>query len=317
MLNSSPATHPDRKFGGLPVLRIDGIRDAQRWAAENRDAIRATVTEQGSVMIRGLGLRDAAEAGAVFRQLAPAGLMTEREAFASRQTYAQGVYSSSKWPVNQPMCMHHELSYLLQPPSLLMFACLSAPTTGGATAVADSTAVLDALPTRLVERFEQQGWLLTRSYNDELGASFADAFGTDDRGTVETYCRANSIDFEWQRDGGLRTWQRRRAIVRHPITGRPCWFNQIGFLNEWTMAPEVHEYLVDVYGADGLPFNTRFGNGDPIDEDVVQLLNDAYEANTVREPWQAGDLLVVDNVRTAHSREPFTGPRDVVVGMSA
>jgi hypothetical protein len=83
------------------------------------------------------------------------------------------------------------------------------------------------------------------------------------------------------------------------------------------MAPEVHEYLVDVYGADGLPFNTRFGNGDPIDEDVVQLLNDAYEANTVREPWQAGDLLVVDNVRTAHSREPFTGPRDVVVGMSA
>ena len=66
----------------------------------------------------------------------------------------------------------------------------------------------------------------------------------------------------------------------------------------------------------GCPF-TRFGNGDPIDEDVVQLLNDAYEANTVREPWQAGDLLVVDNVRTAHSREPFTGPRDVVVGMSA
>ena len=83
------------------------------------------------------------------------------------------------------------------------------------------------------------------------------------------------------------------------------------------MAPEVHEYLVDVYGADGLPFNTRFGNGDPIGAAVVQLVNNAYEANTVREPWQAGDLLLVDNVRTAHSREPFTGPRDVVVGMSA
>jgi len=317
MLNSSPATHPDRKFGGLPVLRIDGIRDAQRWAAENRDAIRATVTEQGSVMIRGLGLRDAAEAGAVFRQLAPAGLMTEREAFASRQTYAQGVYSSSKWPVNQPMCMHHELSYLLQPPSLLMFACVGAPTTGGATAVADSTAVLDALPTELVERFESAGWLLTRSYNEEVGASLTDAFGTEDRGAVETYCRTNAIAFEWQPDGGLHTRQRRSAVVRHPVTDQRCWFNQIAFLNEWTMAPEVHEFLVDVYGANGLPFNTRFGNGDPIGEDVVQLLNDAYEANTVREPWQAGDLLVVDNVRTAHSREPFTGPRDVVVGMSA
>jgi alpha-ketoglutarate-dependent taurine dioxygenase len=49
----------------------------------------------------------------------------------------------------------------------------------------------------------------------------------------------------------------------------------------------------------------------------VQLLNAAYAANTVREPWRAGDLLLVDNVRTAHSRESFTGPRDIVVGMSA
>lgn len=212
--------------------------------------------------------------------------------------------------------MHHELSYVLQPPTLMMFACLTAPTTGGATAVADSTAVLRSLPPQLVERFDQQGWLLTRSYNDELGTSLADAFGTDDRGAVERYCRANSVEFRWQRDGSLRTWQRRRAVVRHPVTGQPCWFNQIGFLNEWTMAPEVHEYLVDMFGSDGLPFNTRFGDGEPIGADVVQLLNTAYEANTVREPWQAGDLLLVDNVRSAHSREAFTGPREIVVGMS-
>jgi alpha-ketoglutarate-dependent taurine dioxygenase len=36
----------------------------------------------------------------------------------------------------------------------------------------------------------------------------------------------------------------------------------------------------------------------------------------VRERWQAGDLMVVDNVRTAHGREPFEGPREVVVAMA-
>ena len=133
---------------------------------------------------------------------------------------------------------------------------------------------------------------------------------------VESYCRANAIEFAWQPDGGLRTRQRRSAVVRHPVTGRRCWFNQIAFLNEWTMDPEVREYLVDVYGDDGLPFNTRFGNGDPIGEDVVQLLNEVYEAHTVREPWQPGDLMLVDNIRTAHSREPYTGPREVLVGMA-
>jgi Taurine catabolism dioxygenase TauD, TfdA family len=41
-----------------------------------------------------------------------------------------------------------------------------------------------------------------------------------------------------------------------------------------------------------------------------------YEAKTAREPWQAGDLLVVDNIRTAHSREAYDGPREVLVAMA-
>jgi alpha-ketoglutarate-dependent taurine dioxygenase len=301
--------------GKPPILRAEATRDAPGWAAEHRDALRAVVAEHGSILVRGLGLRDAAETGAVFRQLATR-LMSEKEAFAARRTYADGVYSSTTWPSNQPMCMHHELSYALEFPSLMLFACLTAPTRGGATGVADAPTVLDALPIELVNRFEREGWLLVRNYTEDIGASYAEAFGTDDRRRVESYCRANGIAFEWQPDGGLRTWQRRSAVVRHPLNGDRCWFNQIAFLNEWTIDPDVREFLVDVYGPDGLPFNTRFGNGDRIGADVVQLLNEVYEANTCREPWRAGDLLLVDNVRTAHSREPFEGPREVLVAMA-
>jgi alpha-ketoglutarate-dependent taurine dioxygenase len=305
----------DLQPGKPPILRAEVNGDPLSWVAEHREAVRAFVTEHGSVLVRGLRLRDAAEVAAIFRRLAN-GLMTEREAFAPRRTYSEGVYSSSTWPANQPMCMHHELSYRLEFPGLMLFACLSAPTDGGATGVADAPTVLKALPAELVERFEREGWMLTRNYNDEIGASYAEAFGTEDRGAVERYCRANAIEFEWQPDGGLRTKQRRSAIVRHLVTGQRCWFNQIAFLNEWTLDPEVREYLVDVYGAEGLPFNTRFGNGDPISEDIVQLLNQVYEAHTAREPWQAGDLMLVDNVRSGHSREAFEGPREVLVGLA-
>jgi alpha-ketoglutarate-dependent taurine dioxygenase len=305
----------DRQPGKPPILLAEAPGDGPSWVAGHKDALLAIVAEHGSVMVRGLELRDAAEVSAVFRRLS-SGLMIEREAFASRRIYSDGVYSSATWPANQPMCMHHELSYTLEFPSLLLFACLGAPTRGGATAVSDSPTVLNALPAELVARFERDGWMLTRSYNDEIGATVAEAFGTDDRGAVEAYCRGNAIGFEWQPDGGLRTWQRRNAVVHHPVTGQRCWFNQIAFLNEWTIDPEVREYLVEMYGADGLPFNTRFGNGDPIGEDVVQLLNHVYEVNTVREPWQAGDLMLVDNIRTAHSREAYDGPREILVGMA-
>ena len=302
--------HPDRQPGKPPLLRLESGVD--------RQAIRAFVAEHGSLLIRGLGLSDGAGAARVFRQLGH--LMPEKEAFAPRERYAPGVYTASKWPPNQQMCMHHELSYALKVPSLMLFACVVPPAAGGATPVADAAAVLEALPPDLVERFERLGWMLIRNYNDDIGASLADAFGSDDRNAIESYCRAHEIRFEWQNGGGgggaLRTWQRRPAIVPHPLTGRRCWFNQIAFLSEWTLAAELREYLVEVYGPDGLPFNTQFGNGDPIGPDVIEVINEVYEAHTVREPWQAGDLLVVDNIRAAHGREAFEGPREVVVALA-
>jgi hypothetical protein len=311
----APSLHVDRRPGAPALLRVPAPGDPAVWAAAHRDVLRSVVADHGAVIVRGLGLHDADAVGAVFRQLST-NLMVEREAFAARRTYAEGVYSSTAWPANQPMCMHHELSYALEFPSLLLFACLAAPPTGGATGVADSSRVLDALPAGLVERFERDGWLLVRNYNSEIGASLADAFGTDDQRAIEAYCRANAVAFEWQRGGGLRTWQRRRAVVRHVTSGERCWFNQVAFLNEWTIEPEVREFLVDTYGADGLPFTTRFGDGAPIGPDVVRLLNAVYEQHTVRESWQAGDLMLVDNVRTAHSREAFTGTREVLVGLA-
>ncbi|MGV9340862.1 TauD/TfdA family dioxygenase [Streptomyces sp. NPDC003688] len=304
-------SRPDRPA----VAHVDTPADVTSWAAQYREVLRTQVTEHGALLIRGLGLRDTEQVGAVLSRLT-GGLLTERESFAPRQEFGPGLYSSTTWPANQPMCMHHELSYTLEPPGLMLFACLTAPEQGGATAVADATEILRALPADVTERFEREGWLLTRSYNDEIGATLEESFGTADRAEIERYCRAHAIDFTWQPDGSLRTAQRRPAVVRHPVTGARCWFNQIAFLNEWTLAPEVREYLVDEYGEDGLPFNTRFGDGSPIGEDVVQVLNDTYEKHTRREPWQAGDLLLVDNIRTAHSREPFTGDRQVLVGMA-
>jgi alpha-ketoglutarate-dependent taurine dioxygenase len=305
----------DLSPGQPPVVQAGAGADPAEWTAGHREALRAVVAEYGSLMVRGLGLRDAPATDGVFAQLATS-RMTEKEAFAPRHRYSDGLYSASKWPATQQMCMHHELSYALEFPGLMMFACLTAPASGGATGVADASAVLDALPAELVTRFEQEGWLLTRNYNEDIGASVAEAFGTDDRGAVERYCRANAIEFEWQPDGGLRTRQHRSAVIRHPVTRQRCWFNQIAFLNERTIDPEIREYLVDVYGADGLPFNTCYGNGDPVGDEVVRVINETYEAATAREPWQAGDLLLIDNIRTAHSRDAFQGTREVLAALA-
>lgn len=77
------------RSGRPPILRAEITSDAPRWTAERR-ALRAVVAEHGCVLIRGLGLHDVAGTSAVFEQLSTR-LMAEREAFAPRRTYADGV----------------------------------------------------------------------------------------------------------------------------------------------------------------------------------------------------------------------------------
>lgn len=301
--------------GKPPIVTVDEPADAVAWVRTHRNALLEVVTARGCLLVRGLGLADPDQACSVFTQLVSR-LMANREAFAERRPLARGIYSSSKWPASRPMHMHHELSYGYEFPALMLFACLQAPKTGGVTAIADSPTVLNALPGEVVTRFLNEGWLLTRNYNNDMGSSIVDSFGSDDRCYVEAYCQANAIEFAWQPGGGLRTWQRRAAIVRHPVCWVRCWFNQVAFLNQWTLEPELREFLLDTYGSVGLPFDTRYGNGDPISPEVIDLIQRTYDDHTLREPWQSGDLMLIDNIRTAHSREPFTGHREILVAMS-
>ncbi|MGX1914110.1 amino acid adenylation domain-containing protein [Streptomyces phaeochromogenes] len=289
----------------------DGPAGPAARATARRAEARAALAESGAVLLRGLGVRTPADVAAVAEAL---GIepMTEREGFAPRTAHAPRVYSGSHWPADEPMCMHHELSYAAPVPGTLLFGCLTAPGSGGRTTVADSQQVLTALPPALVAPFAQHGWLLRRMYHD-VGLAWTDAFGSTDRAAVDAYCAGVAIEHTWLSDDRLTTRQRRTAVVRHPRTGVPGWFNQIAFLNGHTMDPAVSEYLTDVYGPDALPFDTSIGDGTPVTADTVESVNAVYDRFTVGEPWQNGDVLVVDNIRMAHAREPYEGPRDIAV----
>ena len=72
MSSSSPASPPGVELcpGKPPLLRIEAAGDALNWVAEHAEALRAAVAEHGAVLVRGLGLRHAAEVRAVFERLA-------------------------------------------------------------------------------------------------------------------------------------------------------------------------------------------------------------------------------------------------------
>jgi alpha-ketoglutarate-dependent taurine dioxygenase len=307
---AAPGALPEPADGRL-VWPTGRTRDPAEWAYAHHQEVRDRIERDGAVLLRGLGLTTTAETGRIAAALGITP-MTEREGFAPRTPHPDGVYSSSHWPPDEPMCMHHELSYAAELPGTLLFACLTAPAKGGRTALADSQRVLRALPPELVAPFERDGWLLTRMYH-EVGMAWPDAFGTTDPAKVEEYCEDAGLECEWLPEGRLRTRQRRSAILRHPRTGTPGWFNQIAFLNALTMDPVIREYLIDLYGPDGLPFNSARGDGSAIPAETIETINEIYQSLTVGAHWQPGDVLVVDNLRMAHSREIYEGAREIAV----
>ena len=56
-------------------------------------------------------------------------------------------------------------------------------------------------------------------------------------------------------------------------------------------------------------------HGTPIDEATTRAIGEIYERCAVRPPWQSGDLVLLDNMLVAHGRDPFSGPRKIVVAM--
>jgi hypothetical protein len=73
--------------------------------------------------------------------------------------------------------------------------------------------------------------------------------------------------------------------------------------------------LLSSFGPEGIPFNTVAGDGAPLSATQWQSIIDAYEAVTVRVPLGEGDLLVIDNILTAHGRAPYTGSREILMAL--
>ncbi|MBT3533627.1 MAG: hypothetical protein HN478_07105, partial [Rhodospirillaceae bacterium] len=154
-----------------------------------------------------------------------------------------------------------------------------------------------------------------RNYHEGFDLDWRVVFQTEDPAAVAAYCTEHDIEFTWLPDGRLRTSQICQAVARHPGTGERVWFNQAHLFHPSALGPDVQQDLLDIFGEEELPRNACFGDGAAIDAALLESVRQAFADAAHVFDWQAGDVMILDNMLAAHGRRPFTGPRQVLVSM--
>lgn len=290
----------------------DGDGSLPALARTHRAAIDALVTAAGGILFRGFGTK-----GDTFPDVV--GALCEPLPYVYRSTprteVGHRVFTATEYPANQEIPLHCENAYQRDWPLRLFLLCVQAAARGGETPLGDVVRVTEALDTGLQERFARKRLMYVRNYRPGLDLPWQTVFQTTERLEVQRYCEAHGICWEWIDADTLRTRQVCDAHAIHPVTGRRLWFNQAHLFHVSSLRRPVREALQSLYAPDELPRNVLFGDGTALDEADLDRIRAAFDAHTFAFPWQAGDVLMLDNMALAHGRRSFEGARQVLVAM--
>lgn len=233
-----------------------------------------------------------------------------------RTKVGQNVYTSTEYPPEFTISMHNEMSYAHTWPSRLLFFCEQAPTSGGATPVVDGQLWLESIDPEIQDAFAG-GVRYIQNLHDGygLGKSWQATFETEDPAEVEAFLDKAGADWKWKGDGTLWISQLRPATTRHPVTDTEVWFNQADQFHIAGLGDDARE-MAELLSEDEMPQSVTFADGSPIPAEYITHIQEIGLRLAVDVDWQAGSLLLIDNVLVGHGRRPFAGPRRVLVAMS-
>ncbi|HEV2880095.1 MAG TPA: TauD/TfdA family dioxygenase [Pyrinomonadaceae bacterium] len=285
---------------------------------EHKEFLRGQLLVWGALLVRGGPALAAADFARFVREFSGKSLIDYVGGASPRVKLGDGVYTSTEYPQNYTLSLHNELSYTFRWPDHLFFSCVTASGQGGETSLGDSRAILKEMDEKVVREFKSRGIRYVRNLHGGRGSGYSwqEAFETDDKSVIEAHCRAGGIRFHWRDDGGLTLTEVRPATALHPTTGEEVWFNQADGFHPSGIDEETYELLTSTMKEEEFRLNSYYGDGMPLDLSALNHAREVIRRQMVLVPWRAGDILILDNLLTAHGRLPFTGARKILLAMT-
>ena len=229
-----------------------------------------------------------------------------------REDVTANVRTASEEPPTQTIEPHMDMAHSVAHPDRIAFFCAAGPPpgAGGETVLTNMRAVhADMVAQGVAAEFERRGgvayikrlWDATRVQNNSY--TWQKFFFTDDleRALAEVRKRDGDARAGEHGDGVIDFREVLPAVVPHPKTGEPAWFNGIH-----TNHASYYVEAAHVDTSDGPPMHTAFADGTPIPEATVAAIRASYWRNSAAIRCETGDLIVVDNMLASHGRMSWT-----------
>ncbi|GHO86472.1 TauD/TfdA family dioxygenase [Dictyobacter formicarum] len=286
------------------------------WATHNREYVQKELNKHGAILFRNFAIDSPDKFENVARSIAIDGELFDEYGDLPRDTPGSKVYHSTPYPADKSILFHNESSHMHRWPMKIFFYCVKPADGLGATPILDCRKTYEQLDPAIIRRMQEKKLLYVRNFIDGLDVSWQQFFGTTNKLNVEAYCRKAGVAFEWKGENRLTTRQISPAVVLHPQTGEPLFFNQIQLHHISCLDPDVKESMLSMFSAEDLPRNVLYGDGTPIEDSIVNEISAIYDRLAVRFQWQKGDVIMLDNMMVAHARDPFEGTRKILVAMA-
>ncbi len=287
------------------------------WAKENKSHIKNLLNKHGAILFRGFFLPSII----TFEKFAAActseNWVEYVEQTSPRTRVKSNTSTSTEYAHDRQIFPHNELSYSGTWPHYIFFYCKQPAQNGGETPLTDCRALYRDIPEYIMKKFKEKKLLYVRQFSNHMGIPWKRAFAVDSEEEMAKYCKENFIDdLHWKADGTPKLSYKRDVAIMHPDTGDYCWFNHGAFFNSHSLEGELKDFFLSNFSIDELPYNTFYGDGEPIEPDDIDILRSLYYKHSVKFQYEKYDVILADNMLIAHGRAPFEGERQIMVTMT-
>lgn len=284
--------------------------DALEWARTHKDEINELLLVHGAILMRGFDIEGAAKFNEFFAEVSGEAMEYKNRTSPRDRVYSN-VYTSTSHPKDQVIHMHTENSYSDVYNRIIAFYCLVPAPVDGATPIADERKLLAYLKPETVKKFKERGVQYVRNTIPGIGLDWKTIYQTEDRNEVNKILDSKGYEYTWVDDEHLRVKWTLPAFIEHPSTGKELWFNHMFFGHK----SHYNEAVLEFFAEEDLPFVTYYGDGQKIEDEVIQEFVDFYKEHSIVFKWEQNDFLLLDNLCFSHGRESFEGDRTILTAM--